>query len=265
MEDPWGNNAWSSVDSEKIEDSSKEVLEPAKWNTFEGDEDENTVDVGVPSWSAPSGSGWTEGTSLWHAESSTLDVWKPTLNIDEIREEPDLEPEEEHGREQEEDNKSPEPRAVLPTPPLSPLPLPSSITALVDTPRSSPPMPSINPPSPDHFGSFESAEVVGNESHDNSSWTPKAPDFPSEALDEPWGATWDGGETEDKGENDEWELAQEMRRKRDRKVVCVFNAVPEGLCLIYASLPSCSIHWLSNGMNSPRPFTRNRAQKTVNI
>ena len=222
MEDPWGNNAWSAGDPEKSGDSSKEILDPPKWNTFERDADENTIDVGVPSWSAASGSGWEEGTNLWHAEASTLDAWKPSLNIVETLEEPDLEPEED--AKEREDNKSPEPRAVLPTPPLSPLPLSSSTTLLAETPQLSPLRASINPPSPDHFGSFESAEVVSSESHDKSSWTPKAPYLPPEATDA-WGAAWGGGETEDEGKDkendDEWALAQETRRKRDRKVVSV--------------------------------------------
>lgn len=211
MEDPWGNNAWSAGDSDKIGDSSNEILDPPKWNTFERDADENTTDVGVPSWSAASGSGWGEGTTLWQTESS-LDIWKPSLNSDK----PDLKPEVDP-KEEEEDIKSPEPRAVLPTPPLSPLPPPSVTPPLAE----SPPKPLINPPSPDHFGSFESADVLNNGSHDKSSWTPIAPYFPSEATDEPWGAAW--GETDDEAANetkgDEWELAQEARRKRDRKVV----------------------------------------------
>jgi hypothetical protein len=89
------------------------------------------------------------------------------------------------------------------------------------------------PASPDPFGSFESAEDVDEEPEQPSSWTPKTPNFPSEATDEPWGAAWGGKDTEDgEGEgndealNDEWELAQQARRKRDRKVVSVLLSPP---------------------------------------
>jgi hypothetical protein len=224
MEDPWGNNAWSAADTGKNEDSSKGVLNPPKWNAFERveDGDESTIDVAIPSWSAASGSGWGEGTNLWHAESSSLDTWKPSLSSDDTSEELALEPV--NVKEQEDGDDSPEVRPILPTPPLSPLPVPSVSSPAVETPPSSPPRPLVKPPSPDHFGSFESAEVVSENSQDVSPWIPKMPHFTSEGTDEPWGGTWDGKSTadkEDKGGEDEWELAKEARRKRDRKVVSV--------------------------------------------
>ncbi|KAF8522989.1 hypothetical protein JB92DRAFT_2885714 [Gautieria morchelliformis] len=229
MEDPWGNNAWSATDSGKNGDGSKGVLDPPKWNTFERDEDENTIDVGVPSWSAASGSGWGQGTNLWHAESSTLDAWKPSLSSDDTSEEQALEQrvnveQRVSAKEQsEEGDEPPEVRPTLPTPPLSPLPVPSVTPPAVETPLSSPPRPLINPPSPDYFGSFESAEVVRENSHNVSPWIPQMPHFTSEGTDETWGGTWDGKSTADKEDKegqgeDEWELAKEARRKRDRKV-----------------------------------------------
>jgi hypothetical protein len=215
MEDPWGSDAWSTAESGKPEDSLPK--DPPKWNTFERDADESTIDVGVSSWSAAADSGWGEGTNLWHAESSTLDAWKPNLSIDEPTVEPELEPEEESTKEVvEEEEKSPEPRPILPTPPLSPLPVPSV------TPPSSPPKPVVSPPSPDPFGSFESAEIISEKDNDASSWTPKTPHFPLAAENEPWGGAWGGGEKEDdEVPKDEWALAQEAKRKRDRKVVSI--------------------------------------------
>lgn len=219
MEDPWGSDAWSSTDV-KVENSSHKSLGFSKWNTFERDADDNTIDVGIPSWSAASGSGLGEGTNLWHAESSTLDAWKPDLSIEEQMPESDLEPERDVTKEQEEEEHgSPEPRAILPTPPLSPPPITSA------TPPSSPPKPLIGPPSPDPFGSFESAEIVSEESHDAAAWTLKTPDFSSEATNESWGNAWSGIEKEDQEKDeqakDEWEVAQEARRKRERKLVSI--------------------------------------------
>lgn len=224
MEDPWGSNAWSTTDSGKsVVDLPKD---PPKWNAFERDADENTMDVGVPSWSAATDSGWVEGTNMWHAEASTLDSWKPSLSIDEPTVEPEEEPEEDGHKEEEEEKegeRSPEPRPILPTPPLSPLPTIPSVT-----PPSSPPRPVLSPPSPDPFGSFESAEVLDEQPPEASSWTPKTPRFPLEAENEPWGGGWGGGEMEKEKEDhdeepkDEWALAQETRRKRDRKVVSIW-------------------------------------------
>ncbi|KAF8586358.1 hypothetical protein K439DRAFT_1659727 [Ramaria rubella] len=231
MDDPWGSNAWSTTGSESSGDNAKKLLGVPKWNTFERDADENTIDVGEPSWSATAESGWGVGTNLWNAEP-TLDAWKPS---DEVEERTGLEGEDAIDSEEQLEDKDLTPNTTLPTPPLSPLPVsssPSTTPPAVETSPLTPPRPLLSPSTPDPFGSFESAEVSNEVSHHSAPWT-KTSLFSSEPPHEPWGGAWGGedeeqdrdqdrdqDQEEDKGVPlvDEWELAQHAKRKRDRKV-----------------------------------------------
>ena len=234
MDDPWGSNAWStsSIDEQDI---LKRPNDHPRWNSFERDADEDTVDVAAPSWAITAVEpAWDGGMNLWNASSSTLDVWKPKISEspannaeDGVLDEQEVQVSEEVAQEEAEESRVPTPKPTLPTPPLSPAPY---ATALSHSPslEEQLALPDIHPTSPDPFGSFESGQYAIDEAvrpidDSATTWSRKAATFPSEDAEEPWGTAW-GGEVEAGGSPepvDEWEAAQEAKRRRDRKVVSI--------------------------------------------
>lgn len=228
MDDPWGSNAWSTPSEEGQDVSKRSVV--TRWTAFERDADEETADVAAPTWSEVTEPMWDGGVNLWNASSSTQGEWKPPASprpkSDEGGEDQMSEASQETAAVSagnavlEHTVRIPSPRPILPTPPLSPPP--------VFIPRShSPPVEEVAPPevqlvSQDPFGSFESAETADKDLLDEP-WSSGATEFPPEAT-EPWGNTWSTTAEErnkfTRDDADEWELAQEAKRKRDRKVVC---------------------------------------------
>ncbi|KIJ55631.1 hypothetical protein M422DRAFT_63653 [Sphaerobolus stellatus SS14] len=235
MDDPWASNAWSTASTEEQYTSTKSP-EPQKWNAFERDADEETADVAAPTWATASVEPvWDDGMGLWNSSTSDMDVWNasvPDVTPEEPEEQRELEEPERQLEylatdtvEQEpEDTGAQTPTQILPTPPRSPLPISANLLSNPVEAEEAPEPEIAAPPSPDPFGSFESAELTVQEPADEyvAAWSPISPGFALEETEEPWGNAWEAERDEDTEESneqaDEWEAAQEAKRRRDRKV-----------------------------------------------
>lgn len=179
---------------------------------------EKEADISIPSWSTGSEIKWSEPSdiqgSLW-PHSTDDDTWasaSSTYKGISLGPHPGI-------GEQDTDGS-------LPSPVHSEEP-PEDIT----TPKSPSPSPAPGPldlpPSPDAFGSFETAldptEIINI--GDDDPWSPPATAFPpnTDEVDQ-WGSAWSapkvGAEAlAQEGIPDEWEVAKQRKEKMDRQVV----------------------------------------------
>ncbi|KAI5121631.1 hypothetical protein M0805_001160 [Coniferiporia weirii] len=252
MDDVWGN-AWSQSEEHlpgtdapsklKVDDVS-----PPDWSFPLASSKHEETDVGLPSWST-GGLNWTEPTgqtSLWSDATAAEDLeletsgWGASSGM-----------KLEIGSELDARTRVDSPVASIPPDEDEhydvPTPEKGSIRSLTPGPAEADVPPTVNaeeteslhtdsgpvstatapspPQSPDPFGSFEaglvSVPTVSSLAEGEESWVSPVPVFDDIGTgDDAWGSSWENAaQTEsDESPKDEWAIAQEEKRRRDRSV-----------------------------------------------
>ncbi|GJJ11156.1 hypothetical protein Clacol_005387 [Clathrus columnatus] len=231
MDDPWSTNAWSTEDDKEVSFQINHLA--PKWETSEHDaefhaESGNTLDPSLPSsssWSIPSGSAWDVGNDVWNTnvDASYNKPWNSkepiivsTQTIPETVEEPS-----------EKLADLVTVRPALPTPPSSPLTAPSRVApGIIETDVQTLDIPEVPTAlaTPDHFGSFESAQETKPVTYsDDETFWPKETVFETQdSFEEPWKSTWESPVDEDTIDSqqpkDDWEIAQDTQRRLNERI-----------------------------------------------
>ena len=222
MDNPW-ENAWG-------EHSVQPTVASTSWTGLHPHvpEVQQEADIGMPSWSTsikwnepaadePSGSLWSQPT----------DVWDPSTSYDQmalsgqVEREPSIPS---HPPTSKIDGTYIGPESPPPPPEgESPPTFPSSTVNISYEDEPSPPFVpkgiGSSPPSPNAFGTFESADV-------DTAWESNTSNLPADSSlnDDAWGGAWEQPQIVKDIENedeppDEWELAKQQKEKLDRHVV----------------------------------------------